>query len=129
MRKTMQNKTRMLRSVSVALLGAAILCSTGFSQPKRMVPAERAERLKNELGLTDAQVAAVTKIFEESQQEMQKPSVNGGDDRQARRTAMKAMMDKTDSRIDSILTPDQKKKFASAKKKHQGKMPGRSRED
>lgn len=125
----MSIQLRTLRTLVLALLAVAAVYSAGFGQPKRMVPAERAERLKSELGLSDSQVAAVTRIYQESQQETQKAIENGGGDRQARMSVMRASMEKTDSRIDSLLTPDQKKKFSNAKKKHQGRMPGRSRGD
>ncbi len=99
------------------------------AQPQRMSPKERADRLKSQLSLSDSQTVAVTKIYEESQQEMSKAFNDSSGDRQSRREVMMKMMSKTDDRIDSLLTADQKTKFAEIKKARQSRQGGRFRRE
>lgn len=97
------------------------------AQPMRRTPKERADTLKAQLSLTDSQVTAVIKIYEASDQEMQKAFDASGGDRQAARETMMALRKKTDEKIEALLTPDQKKKFAEIQKQRQSRMQGRMR--
>lgn len=105
------------------------MAGTGVAsaQPGRMSPKERAERLKDQLSLSDSQVVAVTKIYEESQQQMSKAFADSTADRQSRREMMTKIMGATDTRIDSLLTDEQKTKFAEIKKARQNRPGGRFR--
>ncbi len=90
-----------------------LLLFTGAAsaQMMRMTPEERADRLKDSLKLSAAQTEKVKAIYEDSQNAMQDIFQSNSGDREAMRTAMQEQMKKTDARIDSLLTKDQKVKY------------------
>jgi Spy/CpxP family protein refolding chaperone len=90
-------------------------------------PKDRAADLKERLSLTDSQTTLITKIFTESQEAMRKAVDSMKDDRQAMRGLRMEMMKKSDERIDSILTADQKKKYDDLVKERRSRMRGRPR--
>jgi Spy/CpxP family protein refolding chaperone len=94
-----------------------------------MSPKERAANMKEQLALTDSQAVLVTGIFEDAQADMKKAADSADGDRRSMRDLRMAIMKKSDERIDSILTDDQKKKFADMKKERQGRMRNRQRND
>jgi len=116
--------------ISIALLWSmTAACGILWAQPARMSPKERAANMKEQLALTDSQAVLVTGIFEDAQADMKKAADSANGDRQSMRDLRMAIMKKSDERIDSILTDDQKKKFADMKKERQGRMRNRQRND
>ena len=102
----------------------------GFAQRGRQTPEERAQRLKEQLSLTDSQTVLVTAIYKQSQQDMSaKMDSLKSDDPQARRQLMRETMDKSDADVQKILTDDQKKKFDELKKQRQQMFQRRNRSD
>ena len=109
--------------------------------PQRMVE-KRVERLDKALGLTAEQKAEITKLYTLEMEAMSKDRAarkEKGDKpdeavMQANREKMKAQHEATDAKIESLLTPEQAKKFAQIKeqrgkrghgKRHDGRPEGK----
>jgi Spy/CpxP family protein refolding chaperone len=103
----------------------AAMSGSAYAQPAMMSPKDRAANLKERLSLTDSQMTAINKIFAESQQAMKIAMDSARGDRGAMREVRMNMMKKSDERIDSLLTVDQKKKYEDLKKERRGRMRGR----
>lgn len=99
-----------------ALLLAGSLSLSQAQQRMRMTPEERAARLKDSLALNEDQVGKVVVIFKQSDAKRQDAFAAAGDDREARMSAMRKIMDETDTRIDSVLTDSQKTRYGEMKK-------------
>ena len=108
--------------------------------PQRMVE-QRVERLDKALGLTSEQKAEITKLYTLEMEAMSKdmPARNDKSERpdeavmKAHHEKMKAQREATDSKIESLLTPEQAAKFAELKehkgmrghgKRHEGRPDG-----
>ena len=95
--------------------------------PQRMVE-QRVERLDKALGLTSEQKAEITKLYTLEMESMSKEMPARGDRSEkpdeavmkAHHEKMKAQREATDSKIASLLTPEQAAKFAQLKE-HKGK--------
>lgn len=74
-------------------------------------PTKMTERLKDQLSLTDDQVAKVTAIYtaQVKVQDSLRQASNG--DRQAQRPAMTALRKSTNDKITALLTADQQERF------------------
>ncbi|MBI2428025.1 MAG: hypothetical protein HYV29_04395 [Ignavibacteriales bacterium] len=114
-------KRRMSLVLVLVLCGAAVL----FAQPMRMTTEERVANLKKELTLTDEQAAKVTAILKESEKKREAAFDKSGDDREARRAQMTALMEETDTKIAALLTKEQKKKYEELKKERRQRIEGR----
>lgn len=99
-----------------------------IAQRQMPTPQQRVERLKDSLKLSDEQSAAIVRIYQDADQSRKAlfDSANAGD-RDARMAAMRGLSEKTDARIDSLLTPDQKVKYGEMKKQRQQGFGGRRR--
>jgi protein CpxP len=100
----------------VVLLLAGSLSLSHAQQRMRMTPEQRADRLKDSLALSDDQVGKVLAIFKESDTKREDAFAAAGDDRDARMSAMRKIMDETDTKIESVLTDSQKSKYEEMKK-------------
>jgi protein CpxP len=102
-------------SLAVLLLAGSLSLSHA-QQRMRMTPEQRADRLKDSLALSDDQVGKVLAIFKESDTKREDAFAAAGDDRDARMSAMRKIMDETDTKIESVLTDSQKAKYEAIKK-------------
>jgi protein CpxP len=107
----------------VALLWAGILASQAFGQGgMRMSAEDRTKQLKDSLSLTTAQADSILKIFKDVDHQRQEMMSSGSGYRQARMEAMRSLMEKADTKIEALLTPDQKAKYEEIKKARQARM-------
>src|ERR1700690_2677077 len=126
---------RVNRSRFVIALVFAVLClvpgigNVLYAQRGTMTPKDRAANLKKSLDLTDSQTTVVTQLYTESQEQMKAALDSAKGDRQSMRDLRMSIMKKTDERIDSLLTDDQKKKYEELRKDRQGRARGRQRND
>ncbi len=96
--------------------------SISYSQPMRMSAEDRVKALKDTLSLSDEQAAKITEIYKESDAERQKIFEESQGDRTQMRDAMMKLMESTNSKIDSLLTPEQQKKFEEYNKARRSRM-------
>lgn len=85
-------------------------------------PAQRLEKLRESLGLTDAQVAQLKEIFAAEREEtVAKRKELGKDaDRDAVRDAMQPIREKYRAKIEAVLTPEQREKWAKLRERRSG---------
>jgi Spy/CpxP family protein refolding chaperone len=102
-----------------------VASSTSYSQPMRMSLEDRVKALKDTLSLSDEQAAKLTEIYKESDTERQKIREESQGDMTVMREAMTKLRESTNAKIDSILTPDQMKKFEEYNKARGARMQGR----
>ncbi|MES2827862.1 MAG: hypothetical protein V4687_06900 [Bacteroidota bacterium] len=92
-------------------------------------PEERAKRnvtmVAEKLKLTEDQKTKVTAIYLEQNAKMRKLRDSVGDDRDAMRAVMTKQNDQTDSKIDALLTAEQKKLFTAYKEERKEMMKKR----
>lgn len=113
---------------AVAMLVLFIIQTAALAQPpSRMLPEERVAELKNELGLNDEQVAAITKIFQAQDEEMRKMFESAAGDRSAMREAMMQKRKETDEKIIPLLNDEQKAKYAEFQKQRRSRFEQRQR--
>ncbi len=107
----------------VLVIGFAILLSTfAQAQPMRMSTEERVKILKDSLKLSDEQAAKVTIILDQQSKEMTAAFEKYSDDRDSMRTAMQEIMQKSDKKINSVLTKNQAKKYDVMQKERRERM-------
>jgi Spy/CpxP family protein refolding chaperone len=121
--------SRYMAGVLFTLFSLTGIFGALHAQPRMMSPKDRASNLRERLNLNDSQTNAITRLFEESQEQMRKALDSTKDDRQSMRDLRMAIMKKTDERIDSLLTADQKKKYEEMKKDRRSRMPRRPRNE
>lgn len=111
-------------SLNLFLLFALIISSSTllYSQGMRMSSEERVKRIKEQLSLSDEQTKQVKKIFDQSQEEMMEEMMVNQGDREAMRSAITKITEKTDKEIEKILNDKQKKKYEEVKKERQAMM-------
>ena len=109
--------------VSVLLAMAMLLPGITLAQPQqmRMTPEERALQLKERLSLDEAQTKKVTEILRETQNEMMEVMEEFQDDRDAMRAVMREVSQKSDKKIEALLTDDQKIEYNDPKGPLRGK--------
>ena len=78
-------------------------------------PADRLAELKAKLNLTDAQVDQLKKIFADEREQMKALKDKEGD-KESKHTEMQKIRQGTREKIEAILTPEQKAKFAEMHK-------------
>lgn len=113
MKKTLQS---FCVYVSAAVVAILLLLSCSPAQMMRLSPEERANRLKDSLLLTKEQTAKVELIYKENQIAMQALFDSSAGNRESLRPAMQKQAQKTDSKIEAILTDTQKQKYEEMKK-------------
>jgi len=98
-------------SVVVVALLVGVAAVSAQAQPMRMSAEQRTQMLKDSLQLTKDQSAKVLEIYQLMDKERAKLMESGPSDRQARWESMRSLMDTTDTRIESLLTAEQKAKY------------------
>ena len=92
-------------------------------------PEERATkmaaRLTEKLSLTPDQQTKIKAIFLDQSTQMEKARTEAGDDRKAGREQMMAMMKDNDTKINAILTDDQKKAYTAYQEERKAAMQNR----
>ena len=121
--------------LTLALMGSVVMSAqpprSPNMDPTQMVE-KRVERLDKELSLTEEQKAEITKIYIEEMEAMHKEGKANKDRgtapeeeaKMSQHEKMQAQRQATDSKIESLLTPDQAAKFADMKKRD-GRREGR----
>jgi Spy/CpxP family protein refolding chaperone len=119
-------------TILIAVFCVLIFQTTVFAQPRMPAPpspAERAEQLKKELNLTDAQTAKMKAIFQDQEKGMQKLFESAdGDPMAMRETFMKAERE-VEKKITALLNDEQRKKFAELQKQRRRRFDERPRRD
>ena len=110
-------------SIAVLLLAGSLSLSHA-QQGMRATPEQRVARLKDSLALSEAQVAQLLPIYQESDKKREAVLAAAGDDRDARMAAMRSVMDSTDTKIESVLTDSQKAKYEDMKKQRMQRGQG-----
>lgn len=77
----------------------------------QMSPEQRADRLKQELGLSDDQTAKVKAVYEKNQDKFKALREDTALSEEDRRAKFREMMKSTMEEVAAILTPEQKTKF------------------
>ena len=103
----------------VLLIG--ISSTNVMAQGMRMSPEDRAKVLKDSLGLSDKQMELVLDLLKEMGSE-RRALADSIQDRDARREAMMSLMAKSDKKIESLLTSEQKEKYEVMKKQREARM-------
>lgn len=119
-------RTRMLWSF-IGLITLLVVTPGVYAQPQQASPKERADQLKKSLSLSDEQADAVLKILKEAEVERKELLGSSGDDRQSQRETMRPLREKTNARIKSLLTKEQKEKFQETRNRRQNAEGGRER--
>jgi periplasmic protein CpxP/Spy len=82
-------------------------------------PIEHILKLKEKLGLTDDQVTQIKKIGEDTREAMKALHEKAGD-RESKKDEMMAIRDDAKTKLDAVLTAEQKAKLDEMRKKHEG---------
>jgi Spy/CpxP family protein refolding chaperone len=90
----------------------------GFHGPPD--PERHLTRLREELDLTDAQVAELRTIFEEQHGKFEALHESAPEDREARHEAFQALREETHERLSQVLTEEQRQRFEELKRSHEG---------
>ena len=106
--------------ISLLLLAGAKIQAQGMAQRP-----DRVEQLKKELSLTNKQVEKVKDIYAKSREEMMNAREENMGDRDAMRKAFRDNTDKTNKKVEKVLTLAQKKKFDVLKKQWRKQMEKR----
>jgi periplasmic protein CpxP/Spy len=89
-----------------------------------MDPGHRADMLKQNLSLSDDQTAQVKTIFEDSRTKMEGLRSNSSLSQDDRRSQMMAIRKAESDKVNALLTPDQKTKYAALEEQMRGRMRG-----
>jgi Spy/CpxP family protein refolding chaperone len=107
----------------IAAIAVVMFSLSTFAQP-RMSPQERVKALTERLSLTKDQAAQIEKIYIQAQDQMKKMNEDGKTDR----TAMRKMMEDTQTQVNNVLDDKQKVEFKKMqderRKGMQGQKPG-----
>jgi periplasmic protein CpxP/Spy len=87
-----------------------------------MDPAKRADMLKQNLGLSDDQTSQVKSIFEDSRTKMEGVRSNTSLSQDDRRSQMMSIRKGENEKIQALLTPDQKTKYAAMQEQMRDRM-------
>jgi Spy/CpxP family protein refolding chaperone len=111
-------KHSMLLFLVVTFL-AGVSASPGLAQGMRLSAEERTQRLKDTLSLNEEQAGKILAIYKDADKERQELFASGSEDRDARMAAMRSLSEKTDTKIEALLTPEQKTKYQELVKQRQ----------
>jgi periplasmic protein CpxP/Spy len=120
--KRKKMKRRILSVLAVTLGAMLLFCGAAQAQRMRMSPEEQAKALKDSLSLTDDQTAKVTTILKDSREEMTALMSQNSGDRDTLRSSMQEIQKKTDTKIKSVLTDEQAKKYEALMKVRRSRM-------
>lgn len=101
----------MFRTLVISAIAFITLSLATIAQP-RFSPQERVKALTERLSLTKDQAAKIEKIYVNAQDQMKKMNEDGKTDR----SAMRKMMEDTQTKVNNVLNDKQKEEF----KKMQG---------
>ena len=87
-----------------------------------MDPGRRAERMKHDLSLTDDQTSQVKTILEDSRSKMEAVRSNSSLAQDDRRSQMMSIRKAENEKIEALLTPDQKTKYAAMEQQMRDRM-------
>jgi Spy/CpxP family protein refolding chaperone len=121
-----------LNGIASSIIAFALLIiligGSAQAQPRmRMSLDERMKALTEQLSLTKVQADSIRKIYQQSDSMRTKLFDSGQGDRSAMREMMQKMQDSTDTKIEKMLTKEQKEKFVKMKNERrmrQGPPPG-----
>lgn len=85
-------------------------------------PADQAKQLQTQLTLTDDQTAKVQAIYEGQAKKRDSVMTAANGDRQAMMSAMRPMMEATNTKIKAILTADQAKAWDKIQEERKARM-------
>ena len=89
-----------------------------------MDPGARADFLKQNLSLTDDQTSQVKTIFTDSQTKMEALRSNSSLSQDDRRSQMMSIRKDENDKVNALLTPDQKTKFAALQEQMRNRRGG-----
>ena len=102
------------------LVGITAICRAQGGM--RRSPEDRAKQLQTDLKLNDDQTAKITAIYKEQATKMDSVRTAANGDRDAMRSAMRPMMEATNTKIKAILTADQAAAYDKAMKERMDRM-------
>lgn len=136
-RKMLVRSAVLACGLSVAVAGAAVAQDQAPPSPPQgqmgpppnggprggmMDPGRRSERMKHELNLTDDQTAQVKTILEDGRTKMEALRSNSSLSQDDRRSQMMSIRKTENDKIEALLTPDQKTKFATMQQRMRDRM-------
>jgi hypothetical protein len=98
------------------------------AQMMRMDPKERAEELKEKLGLDEEQTVKVEEIYAKADNEIKQIIQDGSINRDQIRETIESIMSNSDIDIIKILNNEQKIKYKQIIKEQKNRMPGKPME-
>ena len=116
-------------STTLIVLFLGALASTASAQMMRISAEERTQQLKDSLSLNDEQVKKVLVIYKDTDEKRKEIFATGSEDRQLRTEAMRSLAEKTDAKIEEVLTPEQKVKYKELVKQREQRRLQRMRRD
>jgi len=96
----------------------------GGQRGRMMDPGARADMLKQNLGLSDDQTSQVKTIFQDSQTKMEALRSNSSMSQDDRRSQMMDIRKAENDKVNALLTPDQKTKYAAFQEQMRSRMRG-----
>ncbi len=122
-------RTHGFRMAPVSALAAGLLLFSAqlLAQPRMPSAEERADTLKAQLQLTQAQRDSVVAIYKAADEQRRAAFESAQGDRSAMREKMTAIRDDTDKKIEALLTPEQQKLYADVKKEREARFRNRMR--
>jgi hypothetical protein len=116
-----------MRHYLILLIGVLVVIGSTnmMAQGMRMSAEDRAKVLKDSLGLSDKQMEQVVVILKEMTGKRQ-ALADSIQDRDARREAMMTLTAKSDDKIETVLTKEQKEKYEVMKKQREARFRQRS---
>ena len=96
----------------------------GGPRGRMMDPGARADFLKQNLSLTDDQTSQVKTIFTDSQTKMEALRSNSSLSQDDRRSQMMSIRKDENDKVNALLTPDQKTKYAALQEQMRNRMRG-----
>lgn len=89
-----------------------------------MDPARRLEMMKNQLNLNDTQTAQIKAIFEDERTKMEALRADTSSTMQEKRPKMEAIRQDEETKVEAVLTPDQKTKYEAMRERMRGRRQG-----
>jgi len=108
--------------VCAVIVLSLMSASQAFAQRDSARVLQRLDELQKALSLTADQTAKVKPILFDAQAQGRKIREEYGEDREGARDAMREQGQKTDARIQALLTADQIKKYEEYKKERRQRM-------
>lgn len=139
----MTSKGMMMFRSAVLVCGLSVAAATGVAQDQAppppppngamqgpppggrggmMDPGRRADMLKQNLSLSDDQTTQVKAIFEDSRTKMEALRSNSSLSQDDRRSQMMTIRKAENDKINALLTPDQKTKYAALQEQMRDRM-------